>query len=272
MSSDKLNLFKENLLSYNYSANTIKNYISALNRFDKWNQLDDKVSEDLLICYFEHLKFLEKSYSSIKISIMALKLYFEFINGYSLKYDFLHTIRRSKKLPDILSISETKFLLDSIDNLKHKTIISMIYSCGLTISECIKLRIRDINTTNMVIVIDNGKERRYVPLSHKLLILLRKYLWEYKLVDKLFIGQSKNEYSARSIQKDLKYALNKCGITKNITVRSLRHSFAAHLVEQGIDLRIIQKILGHKNIRSTQKYSHISSANFAKIVNPFDSF
>src|ERR1035437_6325327 len=110
MTNTKFIFFRDNLLSGNYSTNTIKNYISALNQFDKWNQQDDKLSEDLLICYVEHLKALEKSYSSIKTSILALKLYFNDIFGYSLNYDFLRSIQRSKKLPDILSISEIKMV------------------------------------------------------------------------------------------------------------------------------------------------------------------
>ncbi|MEI6090034.1 MAG: tyrosine-type recombinase/integrase [bacterium] len=236
--------------------------------------MTENISVNLLIDYIEHLKSQEKSYNTIKNSIMALKLNFEFTNGYSVKHDFLRSIQRIKKLPEVLSIHEVKMILDSIGNVKHKAILSIIYSCGLTISECINLRISDINSTSMLIKIDQGigKGMRYVALSQKLLVLLNLYYRDYKLEDNLFQGQTKEAYSARSIQKILKSALEKCEINKIITVRSLRHSYATHLVEEGIDIRIIQKILGQKDIRTTQIYSHISSANLSKITNPFDNF
>jgi len=121
------------------------------------------------------------------------------------------------------------------------------------------------------VVQSKGKKDRYVQLSPKLLELLRIYYKSYKRKENLFQCQFNHKYSARSIQTILKRALNKCKIKKRITVHSLRHSFATHLVEQGTDIRIIQEILGHKDIRTTQIYTHISSANISKVKNPFDS-
>ena len=122
------------------------------------------------------------------------------------------------------------------------------------------------------IVQGNGKKDRYVQLSPKLLELLREYYKEYKPSNHLFQGQFKDEYSPKSIQNILRSALIKCKINKRITVHSLRHSFATHLIEQGTDIRIVQEILGHKDIRTTQIYTHISSVKISKIKNPFDSF
>jgi len=122
------------------------------------------------------------------------------------------------------------------------------------------------------IVQSKGKKDRYVQLSPKLLGLLREYYKEFKPLNHLFQCQSKDEYSPKSIQNILRNALIKCIINKRITVHSLRHSYATHLIEQGTDIRLVQEILGHKDIRTTQIYTHISSAQISKINNPFDSF
>jgi len=204
---------------------------------------------------------------------MSLMLFSELVLGKNLKNDYLRKVKRSSKLPDVLSVEEVKKVIGVVDNIKHKTILSLIYSCGLRISECINLKISDIDSSRMLIKVvqSKGKKDRYVQLSPKLLELLRIYYKSYKPKEHLFQGQFNHKYSARSIQTILKRALNKCKIKKRITVHSLRHSFATHLVEQGTDIRIIQEILGHKDIRTTQIYTHISSANISKVKNPFDS-
>lgn len=274
MNDEQLLLFRKILNIRNYSESTILSYNNALIQFKKWNYSGGNLDKDLLFKYVEYLSAYDKSYSYIKNSIMALKLYSELVLGRILKNDYLKRIKRKSTLPDVLSIEEIKQVLDSIDNLKHKAIISLIYSCGLRISECINLKNIDIDSKRMLIKIvqGKGKKDRLVQLSPKLLDLLRDYYKEYKPKVHLFQGQSKDEYSARSIQKILKKALEKCNIKKRITVHSLRHSFATHLVEQGTDIRIIQEILGHKDIRTTQIYTHISSASISKVNNPFDSF
>lgn len=274
MNDEQLLLFRKILNIRNYSESTILSYNNALIQFKKWNYSGVHLDKDLLFKYVEYLSAYDKSYSYIKNSIMALKLYSELVLGRILKNDYLKRIKRKSTLPDVLSIEEIKQVLDSIDNLKHKAIISLIYSCGLRISECINLKNIDIDSKRMLIKIvqGKGKKDRLVQLSPKLLNLLRDYYKEYKPKVHLFQGQSKDEYSARSIQKILKKALEKCKIKKRITVHSLRHSFATHLVEQGTDIRIIQEILGHKDIRTTQIYTHISSASISKVNNPFDSF
>lgn len=274
MNDEQLLLFRKILKIRNYSESTIKNYANSLVQFAKWNEYKADLNKQLLFDYVEYLRDAGRSYSYIKNGMMALRLYSELILGKPLKNNFLNRIKRPKKLPDVLSIEEVKQVIDSIDNLKHKAIISLIYSCGLRISECINLKVSDIDSKRMLIKIvqSKGNKDRYVQLSPKLLELLRAYYLEYKPINHLFQGQTKDEYSAKSIQNVLKKALQKCRITKKITVHSLRHSFATHLVEQGTDIRVIQEILGHNDIRTTQIYAHISSANISKVNNPFDSF
>jgi integrase/recombinase XerD len=273
MNNEQLMLFRKILYVRNYSESTIRNYNNALIQFKKWNYRGLHLEKDLLFKYVEHLRSLDKSYSYIKNAAMALKLYSELVLGKILKNDYLKGIKRKSTLPNVLSIEEVKNVIESVENIKHKAILSLIYSCGLRISECINLKISDIDSSRMLIKIaqSKGKKDRYVQLSPKLLELLRIYYKSYKPNEHLFQGQFKDEYSARSIQNILKRALYKCNIKKRITVHSLRHSFATHLIEQGTDIRIIQEILGHKDIRTTQIYTHISSANISKVKNPFDS-
>lgn len=274
MIEEQILLFRKILSIRNYSESTIKNYSNSLIQFNKWNKSGVVLNKEILFKYTEYLKTFDKSYSFIKNSIMALMLFSELILGKRIENDYLKGIKRQAKLPDVLSVDEVKKIIDSIDNIKHKAIISLIYSCGLRISECINLQVSNIDSKRMLIKIvqSKGKKDRYVQLSPKLLDLLRCYYKEYKPKDHLFQGQFKDEYSAKSIQVVLKRALQKCQITKKITVHSLRHSFATHLIEQGTDIRIVQEILGHKDIRTTQIYTHISSANISKIINPFDTF
>ena len=274
MSDEQLLLFRKILNIRNYSESTILSYNNSLIQFNKWNCNDQPFNKDLLFNYVEYSRASDRSYSYIKNAIMALKLFSELVHGKAIKNDFLKGIKRKSTLPDVLGIEEVKRVLDSIDNIKHKAIISLIYSCGLRISECINLKISDIDSSRMLIKIvqGKGKKDRYVQLSTKLLLLLREYYKEYKPKEHVFQGQFKDEYSAKSIQNVLKRALIKCNITKQITVHSLRHSFATHLIEQGTDIRIIQEILGHKDIRTTQIYTHISSARISKVNNPFDTF
>ncbi len=272
MTEELLTRFRNILKIRNYSESTLKNYSNSLIQFSKWNRENHVLDKQLLFDYVEYLRDADRSYSYIKNGIMALKLYSELILEKPLRNDFLKGVKYSKKLPDVLSLGEVKQVIDSISNLKHKTVISLIYSCGLRISESINLTIHDIDSRRMTIKIRDakGQKERFVPLSSKMLSLLHQYDKEYKPQNFLFAGQNRPTYSAKSIQNILKKALSSCGIKKQITVHSLRHSFATHLVEQGIDIHIIQAILGHKDIRTSQIYTHISSAQISKIKNPFD--
>lgn len=235
MNDEQLLLFRKILNIRNYSEGTILCYNNALIQFKKWNYSGLQLDKDLLFNYVEFLRDYDRSYSYIKNSIMALKLFSELVLGKNLKNNYLKGIKRKSALPDVLSIEEVKQLLDSISNLKHKAMIALIYSCGLRISECINLKSTDIDSKRMMIKIvqGKGKKDRLVQLSPKLLDLLRDYYKQYKPNGRLFQGQFKDEYSARSIQQILKKALERCNIKKNITVHSLRHSFATHLIEQG---------------------------------------
>ena len=182
-------------------------------------------------------------------------------------------LKKPNSLPNILTTEEAKNILNSIVNLKHRAIISTIYSCGLRISEAVNLKIQDIDSKVMIIKIVNakGKNDRVVMLSEKLLELLREYFKEYKPKSYLFEGQFGEKYSARSIQQIFNNAVKKVKIKKKVTVHSLRHSFASHLLDNGSDIRFIQKLLGHRHLSTTQIYTHITPTSVKRIKSPFDS-
>lgn len=266
-------MLREVLSLRNYAPQTIKIYLKAVIQYNSFSGLLIP-TQDSLSNFAVHLKEKKLSFSHIKNSVMAVKLYSEVIFKQNLASDFLRDYRKERKLPDVLSIEEIKSIIEKIDNLKHKTIISLIYSCGLRLSECVNVKISDMDFKQMLIKVvqSKGNKDRFLPLSNKMLLLLREYYKEYKPKEFLFEGQIQKYYSARSIQVILKTALAKSNIKKSISVHSLRHSYATHLLEQGTDISIIQKLLGHKDIKTTLLYTQISKTQLTKINNPFDSF
>jgi site-specific recombinase XerD len=273
MKNEELKLFREVFSLRNYSPHTITIYIKAVNNFFHFTSLN-KPTQEALFKFALSIKEKNLSFSHIKNSVIAVKLFSELVYGIKLNSNFLSNYRKERKLPDVLSIDEVSKIIAGIKNIKHKTIISLIYSCGLRISECVNLKIRDIDSERMLIKVEQskGNKDRFIPLSNKMLLLLRDYYKDYKPKEFLFEGQVNSFYSARSIQAILKAALAKTKISKHISVHSLRHSYATHLLEQGTDISLIQKILGHKDIKTTLLYTQISKTQLTKINNPFDSF
>lgn len=261
----------------NYAPQTEKAYIHHLNLFLDYikNAQIIEVNSKVLLDYFNGLK-QEKlfSYSSMKQSLAAIRFLYLAVLKKDIDFDFFIKMKKPNSLPNVLTINEVKKIIGSVANLKHKAIISTIYSCGLRISESVNLSIKDIDSSAMTIKIVNskGKNDRYVMLSPKLLELLRDYFVEYKPRKYLFEGQLGDRYSTRSIQQIFNKAVNAAGIKKRVTVHSLRHSFASHLLDNGTDIRFIQELLGHKHLSTTQIYTHINPVSVKKIKSPFDSF
>jgi integrase/recombinase XerD len=180
---------------------------------------------------------------------------------------------KEKTLPSVLSSEEVIEILKATENIKHRAILMTIYSAGLRISESINLKIRDIDSNRMQIRVEQGKGKvdRYTLLSEKTLLILRQYFKEYRPKVWLFEGLIKGEqYSTRSIQNIFQAAVKKAGITKDVSVHTLRHSFATHLLENGTDLRYIQNLLGHANSKTTEIYTHITTKGFDQIKSPLD--
>lgn len=182
--------------------------------------------------------------------------------------------RKEKKLPVVLDQSEALKVFDAVDNRKHKTILMLVYSAGLRVGEVVKLKIEDIDSNRKLIHLHGakGKKDRYTLLSDVVLDSLREYYKMYKPKEYLFEGaEGRKHLSERSVQNVFERAVKAAGIRKHVTVHSLRHSFATHLLESGVDLRYIQELLGHESSKTTEIYTHVSRKSLGKIISPLDS-
>lgn len=267
--------FKKYLLSRRYSQNTIVTYSDALKSFLTFcnTKTIKEISNDDVILYNNHYIVKNNLSSSYQNQIVnAIKLYFKIVKETAVEIDKIHRPKREKVLPNVLSKEEVLKIIDATDNLKHKTLLALIYSAGLRISEALNMKAKDIDSVRMLIHVKNakGKKDRYTLLSEKVLYLLREYYMIYKPKIYLFEGQFGGQYSSRSAQIILKQSAEKAGIKKPITLHTLRHSFATHLLESGTDLRYIQDLLGHSSPKTTMIYTHVSTTNLKKIKNPFD--
>jgi integrase/recombinase XerD len=259
-----------------YSHNTEKTYKNAFEDFLNFNHTKDidKLNEKDIQLFLRHLvmeRQVSTSYQNQAIN--AIKFYFERVMGGQRKTYFIDRPKKEKTLPVVLSEEEIIMIIKSIKNIKHKAIIMTIYSAGLRISECINLKIKDIDSNRMQIRVEQskGKKDRYTLLSAKTLEILRAYFKAYKPKEYLFEGQYGGKYSATSIQTFFRDSIKKVGITKKVTVHSLRHSFATHLLENGTNLRYIQSLLGHSNSKTTEVYTHITTKGFDQLKSPMDN-
>jgi len=258
-----------------YSEQTIKSYKMHFEEFINFYHKYDlvKIDESQIKVFLRYLVTERKvSISHQNQAINAIKFYYERILGGQRKVYYIDRPRREKTLPTVLSEEEIISILNSIDNTKHKAIIMTIYSAGLRISEVINLKLKDIDSKRMQIRVEQskGKKDRYTLLSVKALEILRQYFKVYKPKIWLFEGQTGEQYAGRSVQNILKMAVSRTNIKKHITVHTLRHSFATHLLENGTDLRYIQNLLGHDSSRTTEIYTHITTKGFDQIKSPLD--
>ena len=273
----KVEAYKRWLRSKRYSDNTIKTYTEALLSFLKFysHKPVAEITNNDVIAFNNDFILKHKLSASYQNQIVnAIKLFFKQIEGSALNVDLVHRPKRYDKLPNVLSKEEVKQILDALANIKHKTMLALIYSCGLRRSELLNLKPTDIDSKRNLIVVREakGKKDRIVPLSDKILLLLRSYYKTYKPKTWLFEGQQENEpYDERSLSNVLKHALAKTNIKKPVTLHWLRHSYATHLLEAGTDLRYIQEILGHKSSKTTEVYTHVSTKSIQKIISPFDT-
>ena len=258
-----------------YSENTLKTYKALFEEFiNYYHQIEpDKIEEPLITNYLRYLVIERKISNSYQNqAINAVKFYFEKVLGQPRKVYSIDRPRHEQKLPTVLNLKEIAEILKATENLKHKAILMLAYSGGLRVSEVTEVKLKDVDSTRMQIKIEQskGKKDRYTLLSMKLLTLLRQYFTEYKPKTYLFEGQTGGKYSTRSIQQIMADSVKKAGIKKEVSVHTLRHSFATHLLENGTDLRYIQVLLGHESSKTTEIYTHITTKGFDQIVNPMD--
>jgi site-specific recombinase XerD len=200
--------------------------------------------------------------------------YFEFVLKEPIDLKDLPYPKKEYKLPEVLSKHEAELIYKQIHNVKHKAIFCLLYGCGLRRSEVLHLKPHDIDRTRMIVNVRQAKNNkdRQVMLDKKLLLLLEQYYRQYRPTEYMFNGQYGNIYSGSSINLFLKYYSKKARVKKKVKAHTLRHSFATHLLEDGVDISIIQKLLGHASLKTTLIYVHISNKHISGIKSPVSSF
>ncbi len=266
--------YRKDLLLKNYSDNTIKNYIYQVELFLRKHEdlftEPCKINESAIKAYL----LLFKTRNAMSHSISALKLFYEKTIKQPLKFKYIEYPKKEKKLPIVLSQDEIQKMFDVCDNLKHKAILSILYSCGLRVSELINLKWCHIDRNRMIINIiqGKGKKDRQVMLSESIIPLLEKYWHEYKSKEYVFNGQNSLQYSDRSVGEVVKQLAEKAGIkNKKVHTHLIRHCNATHLLENGTDIKLIQKLLGHSSSKTTEIYTHISSNLISRITSPINN-
>ncbi len=272
----QLSKYAEILTLKGYSPSTQKTYknefsifLQQIKNVNAQDMSTERLSAYLFYCH----KYLKLSENTIHSRQNALKFYYEQVLN---REKFLWEIPRPKKhliLPKVISEEKIIAGLASIKNLKHKALIAMAYSAGLRVSEVVNLKIADINSDRMQIFIARakGKKDRVVTLSSFVLKILREYYIQYKPSDWLFEGQERGQqYSTRSAQEIFKDVFSKLGLPVKMSFHSLRHSFATHLLENGTDIKYIQELLGHNDLNTTLRYTHVSKKAIEKIESPLD--
>lgn len=259
-----------------YSSSTMRTYLNEMAIFLRAIQqhsaaaFDSNRIKDYLNYCIVQLQLRE---NTIHSRLNALKFYYEQVLG---RAKFFWDIPRPKKqaiLPKVISKERIADLINSIENVKHRTIIMLAYACGLRVSEVVSLKVKDIDGQRKTIFIRKakGKKDRVASLSPHMLVMLRAYYKQYRPRHYLFEGVTEDEHlSARSIQMVLQKAKRKAGIRQEGSMHMLRHSFATHLLDKGIDVVFIQKLLGHNNIKTTLRYLHVTNKDLVQIISPLE--
>lgn len=262
--------YSEELNRKGYRQESIKNYISCISKFltyfegraTKPTEINEKDIKQFLGQFKEHNT--QRSYHS------AIKCFYKYICRQPNKFKYIEYCKRNRRLPIVLAPDEMQSIIFAASNLKHKTILCLMYSTACRVGEVINLKIEDIDSKRMVINIRDAKggKDRIVTLDPTFLELLNEYISQYDPDTYLFNGQFGLQYSDRSIAQFLQKYADLAGIKKKVHPHLIRHTSATHLVEMGLDMSILQKLLGHSNISTTHLYGHISNTLISRINTP----
>jgi integrase/recombinase XerD len=263
------------LVENRFSARTKEAYMSMMEFFLKYfNERDPYKISGEEISKFINGFIIKLGYSASYQNqlISAIKTYYSVTGNHNISVDVPGRPRKARSLPKTFSKEEIGRILNSSGNIKHKLLLWMIYSCGLRRSEVTNIKLRDIDRDRSIIHIREGKGMvdRIVPVSEKVWQKMEEYLAYYSPREYLFEGQTGGRYSSESVYRVFKMALSRAGIRKEVGVHSLRHSYATHLHESGLDIKYIQELLGHKSTRTTEIYTHISRRNLISVRSPIE--
>ena len=270
-----LNQFYLFLKGKRYSQSTIQTYTFFIADFINFHtktplaELTNRAVE-----LFIETVFMERNYSvsSQRQFISALKIFTVFCPQTKIHNLALERPKKSRILPSVLSQEEVLRIIQYTQNIKHRAILTLLYSCGLRIGELINLKLIDFHMDRKQLIVKKGKGRkdRYVSLADSFLPLLSNYYHSYKPTIYFVEEQNGGKYSAESIRSFLRKSCKKAGIRKPVTPHTLRHSYATHLLENGVDLRYIQTLLGHSKPETTMIYTHVQRKDLMEIQNPLD--
>ena len=264
------------LRTRNYSPRTEATYIDAVAHFARhFGKPPDQLGAAQVIEYQiwlrEHKRASPSAFNQV---VCALRFFYGQVLGRANEVERIVYAKRGRRLPVVLSLEEVARFLSSIDHPRYQVLLITLYSTGLRISEALALRSSDIDSSRMLIRVSQGKGKkdRYVPLSPILLDLLREHWRREALKDLLFPAtrDPSQPVNPAVVQKYVKTACARSGLTKNITPRTLRHSYATHLIEKGTSTRVVQVLLGHSNVHTTETYTHVSPQTMAKTCSPLD--
>ncbi|WP_282072151.1 tyrosine-type recombinase/integrase [Polaribacter atrinae] len=270
-----LNNFYLFLKGKRYSKSTIQTYtffVADFINFHTKTPLEELTNRSVEL--FIEKVFIERDYSisSQRQFISALKIFIIFSPQTKINDLVLERPKKSRKLPSVLSQEEVLEIIRCTQNLKHRAILALIYSCGLRISELTNLKLVDFHIERKQLIVKNGKGRkdRYVSLADSFLPLLSNYYYSYKPKIYFVEGHNGGKYSTESVRQFLRKSCTRANIKKTVTPHTLRHSYATHLLENGVDIRYIQSLLGHAKPETTMIYTHVRRKDLMEIINPLD--
>lgn len=267
-----IRLYSEDLRLKNYAESSIGNYCSQVALFlsdhEKVATKPSEISERQI----KEWLLKANTINSRKHRLSAVKLFYKLTGKQPLKFKHIEYPRSEKNLPIVLSQEEVQRMFDACKNTKHLVIMALLYSCGLRVSELINLQWSNIDRSRKIINIIKAKgfKDRQVPLAENLIPLLERYWKQYKPVQYVLNGQTEIRYTAKSVGEVVKQLAHKAGINKRVYTHLMRHCSFTHLLENGIDISLIQKIAGHASPKTTSIYTHISHNLISKVVTPFN--
>jgi len=265
---EELEKLKTELKIRGFSPLTARNYSFFVEKFlQRANKPSEELNEDDAKAYLADI-FDSKSKNTVMLAAASLKFFYKEILGK--EFANVKMPKKDSRLPEVLTKEEVKKMVESADNQKSRLIISLLYSTGLRVSELVNLKVEDVNFLEKTGWVRRGKgaKDRLFVLSESLAKEIEEYIQDK---GQTYIFSKEEPLTTRNIQKIIKGTKIRAGISKKVTPHTLRHSFATHLLEQGTDIRLIQTMLGHSSLNTTQVYTHVSSEQIKKVANPFDS-
>jgi integrase/recombinase XerD len=265
----------EDLRLRNYSPRTVECYVAAVAQFAKHlGRSPDRLGPDDVRAYQLHLLHRRASWSRFNQAVCALRFFYGTTLGRPDVVAMIPFGKRPRTLPAVLSRAEVLRLFAAVPEGRNRTLLRLTYACGLRAGEVVRLRVRDVDSARMVVVVRQGKGQkdRLVPLAPLLLEELRAYWRRYRPADWLFPGQGpRGHLHLGSIQRSFTGLVRPLRLGKRVSLHTLRHSYATHLLEAGVDVVTLQQLLGHHDLQTTARYLHVSTLHLQRVASPLDA-